>query len=74
VIKPLSVTWPDGPGRFRLVLPRSARGQTVKFWEASRQFFSTTGAAPGGAVDLSTYPRSLPANAPQDVATLKLPG
>jgi PQQ-dependent dehydrogenase (methanol/ethanol family) len=73
VIKPVSASWPDGAGRFRLVLPASARGLTVKFWEAERQFFSTEQAKLGGPVDPSVYPKSLPVDAPQGIATLKLP-
>src|SRR5262249_16731407 len=44
VIKPVSATWPDAQGRFRLVLPSSAHGVTVRLWEADRQFFSTSAA------------------------------
>ncbi len=73
VIRPLSATWPDGAGRFRLVLPGSARGQIVHFWEAERQFFTTSTPKPGGAVNLSVYPKSLPSDAPQAVATYRLP-
>lgn len=73
LIKPVSATWPDANGNFQLVLPSSARGLTVKFWEADRQFFSSTGAAPGQGVNLSTYPVRLPATAPQDIATATLP-
>jgi hypothetical protein len=71
VIRPVSATWPDRNGRFRLVLPRSARGQKLQFWEAQRQFFSTAVAKPGGSVDLSIYPKSLPVDAPQAVAALE---
>jgi hypothetical protein len=73
VIKPLSAHWPTADGRFELVLPSSARGLVAKFWEADRQFFSSSDARPGGPVDPRVYPRSLPADAPQDLATLKLP-
>jgi hypothetical protein len=73
LIKPLSATWPDASGHFQLVLPRSARGLTVKFWEAQRQFYSSTGAAPGQAVNLSTYPLRLPSTAPQGIVTATLP-
>jgi len=73
-ITPVSATWPDTKGNFELVLPSSARGVTVAFWEAARQFFSSQATTPGGAVDLSIYPKSLPSDAPQDIATLKLPG
>ena len=73
-ITPVSATWPDAKGNFELVLPSSARGLTVAFWEASRQFFSAQATKPGGAVDLSIYPKSLPSDAPQNITTLKLPG
>src|SRR5262249_19843583 len=63
VIRPISATWPDAKGRFSLVLPGSAKGQTVSFWEAQRQFFSTSNAKPGGPVDLSVYPKRLPEDA-----------
>jgi alcohol dehydrogenase (cytochrome c) len=74
IIKPISATWPDASGRFRLVLPATAKGQTVTFWESQWQFFTSSHTAPGGAIDLSTYPHSLPTNAPQGIATIKLPG
>jgi PQQ-dependent dehydrogenase (methanol/ethanol family) len=74
VIRPVSATWPNGSGRFQLVLPSSARGKTVVFWEDHRQFFSTKHAVPGGPVDPAIYPKSLPSDAPQGLATQKLPG
>jgi alcohol dehydrogenase (cytochrome c) len=74
VIKPVSATWPDANGNFQLVLPSSARGVTVKLYEEQRQFFSTSTAAPGGPVDLSVYPKAPATQAPQGLATLKLPG
>jgi PQQ-dependent dehydrogenase (methanol/ethanol family) len=74
VITPVKATWPDASGKFTLVLPSSARGKTVVFWEADRQFFSSKQAAPGGPVDLAVYPKSLPSSAPQGLATQKLPG
>jgi hypothetical protein len=46
----------------------------AKFWEADRQFFTTSSALPGGAIGAKDYPSSLPADAPQNLATLKLPG
>ena len=73
VIKPVSATWPDASGRFKLVLPGSARGQTVAFWEADRQFFSTTRAAPGSAVNPAVYPAGVPSSAPQRLEVVKLP-
>jgi PQQ-dependent dehydrogenase (methanol/ethanol family) len=73
VIKPVSATWPDGTGRFQLVLPSSARGLVAKFWEAPRQFFATSPPKPGGQVDASVYPSSLPQDAPQALGTVQLP-
>ena len=73
VIKPLSATWPDGSGRFTLVLPSSARGLVAKFWESERQFFTTGTAAPGGKVDPTVYPKSLATDVPQALATVQLP-
>jgi PQQ-dependent dehydrogenase (methanol/ethanol family) len=73
LIRPVSATWPDTQGRFQLVLPSSASGVTVRFWEADRQFFSVSAANPGGKVDLSVYPAAVPTDAPQGVATLQLP-
>ncbi|HEY2072811.1 MAG TPA: PQQ-binding-like beta-propeller repeat protein [Gaiellaceae bacterium] len=74
IAKPVSETWPDRTGRFRIVLPASAKGTTVTFWESQSQFFTASRPAPGGAVDLSIYPRSLPTHAPQGIAAVKLPG
>ena len=59
VVKPLAAQWPDAKGRFRLVLPASARGKTVALWQSSFQAFSTFPARPGGAVDLRTWPAGL---------------
>ena len=74
VIKPVSATWPDSNGNFQIVLPASAAGTTVNLYEEQRQFFSTQNATPGGSVDLSVYPKAPATDAPQAVATVKLPG
>jgi hypothetical protein len=74
VIKPVSEQWPDAQGRFKLVLPASARGKTVIFWQSDRQFSTATPARAGGAVDLSIYPKSLPTDTTRGIATAKLPG
>jgi outer membrane protein assembly factor BamB len=74
VIKPLKATWPDGNGRFELVLPSSARGLVATFWESERQFFSTSVAKPGGSIDPAVYPKSLAEDTPQALLTVKLPG
>jgi hypothetical protein len=73
VVTPVKATWPDASGKFTLVLPGSARGQTVVFWESDRQFYSTQSATPGGPVDPAIYPKRLPSDAPQGLATVKLP-
>jgi PQQ-dependent dehydrogenase (methanol/ethanol family) len=72
-IRPLSAKWPTASGRFELVLPASASGRTVSLWESARQFYSTTAEKPGGPINLANYPTSLPATAPQALASLKLP-
>jgi alcohol dehydrogenase (cytochrome c) len=73
VLKPLANRWPDAKGRFAMVLPRSARGKTIRFWENQRQFFTRSAARPGGLVDLSSWPTQLGTAAPAGLATLKLP-
>ena len=73
VIKPIANRWPDAKGRFTIVLPASARGKSVRFWENQRQFFTRSAARPGGAVDLSTWPTQLGAAAPAGLASLTLP-
>jgi PQQ-dependent dehydrogenase (methanol/ethanol family) len=74
IIKPVSITWPDAKGNFRIVLPASARGKTIRFWENPRQVFTRTPARPGGAVDLSTWPTQLGTAVPSGLASLGLPG
>jgi hypothetical protein len=74
VIKPVSAQWPDAKGRFRLVLPASARGKTVRLWQSSFQAFATFPARPGGAVDLRTWPVGLSPRVSTGTASLKLPG
>jgi alcohol dehydrogenase (cytochrome c) len=73
VVKPVSARWPDGRGRFSLVLPASVRGHTISFWENQRQFFSRAAARPGGGVDLSSWPNGLRAGVPQGLASLRVP-
>jgi PQQ-dependent dehydrogenase (methanol/ethanol family) len=73
MITPVSATWPDANGNFELVLPASASGLTVTFWQADKQFFSTSTATPGGTVDLGVYPKAIPSDAPQGIAKLALP-
>ena len=66
-------TWPDAQGRFELVLPSSVRGQRLRFWEDEVERFVGGGAAPGSAVDVSSWPTSLDPDVPRDVATLRVP-
>ncbi len=73
VIKPVSARWPDRSGNFSLVLPASARGKTVRFWENLRQLFQTFPAVPGGPVDLTNWPSALLPRVPQGFQTLTLP-
>ena len=73
-VKPISATWPDRAGRFRLTLPRRLAGETVSLWEAKSDLFSRTAAAPGSAVDLGSWPATLPPDAPTDLASVRLHG
>jgi len=74
VVKPLAAQWPDAQGRFRLVLPASVRGKTVRLWQSSFQAFSTFPAKPGGAVDLSTWPAALSPRVSTGTASVRIPG
>jgi alcohol dehydrogenase (cytochrome c) len=71
VIKPLSATWPDGSGRFRLVLPGSARGKPLRVWEDYSTFFQSGAARPGGAIDVSVWPKIPPGDQPQGLAVVR---
>ena len=73
VVKPLAAQWPDAKGRFRLVLPASARGKTVRLWQSSFQAFATFPATPGGAVDLRTWPTGLSPRVSTGTANVQLP-
>jgi alcohol dehydrogenase (cytochrome c) len=70
VIKPVAERWPDARGSFSMVLPASAQGKTLHFWQNRRQFFSRVPASPGGAVDLGTWPAELGSAVPAGLATL----
>ena len=73
VIKPLAERWPDAQGNFSMVLPRSARGKLISFWENERQYYSRFAGRPGGPVDLGSWPAHLGPAAASPVATLRLP-
>ena len=73
VIRPLRATWPDRAGRFSLLLPPSARGATLRFWENQHQFFSVRAARPGGPVELVTWPKILDQSIPRGLAPIGVP-
>lgn len=73
VVKPVAAQWPDAKGTFRLVLPASVRGKTVRLWQSSFQAFATFPAKPGGAVDLRTWPVGLSPRVSTGTASVQLP-
>ena len=73
VVKPLSATWPDARGNFRLVLPGSVRGKPLRVWEDYSTFFQSQAATPGGAIDTSIWPGIPPGDQPQGLAVVKAP-
>jgi hypothetical protein len=73
VIRPVLARWPDRRGRFMLVLPRSAQGQTLRVWQNARTFFSRTQAAPGRNVDLQSWPNGLTQRVPQNLGSVRAP-
>ena len=72
-VRPVSATWPDGQGRFRLVLPSSVRGKTVSFWMDQRQTFSRAVAGPGLPVTPGIFPSTPRPQAPQGLLRIRLP-
>jgi len=72
-VRPISATWPDSKGRFRLVLPAAARGKAVSFWMDRGPVFSRAPAGPGRAVTPSLYPAAPGPQAPQGLLRLRLP-
>jgi alcohol dehydrogenase (cytochrome c) len=73
VVRPISARWPDANGRFSLVLPRSTRGTTLRFWQNHRQFYSRAAARPGGRVDPSAWPKVLGQTVPRGLAVVRIP-
>lgn len=69
-VVPLAATWPDARGAFRLVLPPATRGHTVSLWQNLVTAFEPTPATAGGAIPASAWPRSLPDEAPRQLASL----
>jgi alcohol dehydrogenase (cytochrome c) len=70
MIRPLSASWPDRNGRFRITLPASARGQKLHVWEDLGQFFSSFAATPGGRFDMQSYPAQVLQRFPQGMASI----
>jgi alcohol dehydrogenase (cytochrome c) len=70
MIRPLSESWPDKNGRFRITLPASARGKTLSVWEDLGQFFSSFPGTPGGRFDMKSYPTKVLDRYPQGMATI----
>jgi PQQ-dependent dehydrogenase (methanol/ethanol family) len=73
VVRPLSATWPDARGNFRLVLPGSARGKPLRVWEDYSTFFQPRAATPGSAIDTSIWPGIPPGDQPQGLAVVRAP-
>jgi uncharacterized protein YfaP (DUF2135 family) len=71
-VRPVSVTWPDAGGRFRMVLPRSLAGGRLSLWEGKSHLFSHATARPGGAIDLRDWPAVLAPAVPRDLARVTL--
>jgi PQQ-dependent dehydrogenase (methanol/ethanol family) len=72
VVKPIAARWPDAQGRFSLVLPRLARGTTLRFWESDFLTFSRDAARPGSAADPSATPSRLTNRIPSGIATVRV--
>ncbi len=70
VVRPISATWPDVQGRFRLILPASVAGKTLRFWQSDFQTYQTNSVTPGGPVDLKAWPTALSPRVPRDTAFL----
>ena len=73
-VKPLSATWPDAKGNFRLVLPACAAGKRVSFWMDRRPVFSRTPALPGKAASPALFPSAPRNQAPQQLVAIRLAG
>jgi alcohol dehydrogenase (cytochrome c) len=70
LIRPLSASWPDRNGHFRITLPASARGHKLHIWENLGQFFSAFPATPGGRFDMHSYPGKVLQRYPQEMASI----
>ena len=72
VVKPLAAHWPDGSGRFSLVLPKLAAGTPLQFWENDFVTFSATATKPGSAADLHAWPGALSARVATGFSPVKV--
>jgi hypothetical protein len=72
VVRPVAATWLDDAGRFRITLPQKLAGKTVALWEAKLNLFSRPVAKPGAAIDLVSYPATLPPEAPRNLVQIPL--
>jgi hypothetical protein len=66
-MRPLSATWPDLEGRFQLVLPATARGQRLSFFEDHDYYLAPIGSQPGRPIPLADWPARLTGQVPQDL-------
>jgi hypothetical protein len=72
VVRPVSATWLDPSGEFKMVLPARLAGKTVAMWQAKLSLFSRAQATPGGPIDLADWPTALPSDAPRQLLQIKL--
>jgi hypothetical protein len=73
-VRPVQTTWLDPSGRFTITLPQSLAGKTLGLWEGKLNLFSKTYAKPGGPIDLTDWPTTLPPDVPRDLAVVRLKG
>ena len=73
VVKPISARWPKANGDFSMVLPASARGHTVSFFENQVHVQSRFLVAPGGPMDVKSYPGFIGPTVPRNLAPLAIP-
>jgi Carboxypeptidase regulatory-like domain len=64
-VRPLTGRWPDRDGRFEFLLPRSARGRRLTFFESQDYYLAPIGTHPGGSIPLGDWPARLGADIPQ---------
>ena len=73
-VRPVSTTWLDQSGRFRIVLPAKLAGKTVSLWEGKLNLFSRKQARAGAPIDLLQWPGSLPRGVPRGLVSVQLQG